>query len=237
MAAQAITARVIAERECRAVGQRRLRRGAAARSAGVRREARCSSAFGTDRRSRSTPQRLTRLGGAGKTARMATLTQQEFAQTVTCLADDLGLQRLRDKLVRLNALVTRRRVASAQALSDQLYTLTGGLRRQVAATIALQSLWSEQMNQRLGEDGEKSLEELADKINACLGERETINAEKETELDGLLDQYESRLAEKVGPERARLDMLLKAVPAVAAKLRAKPLGGAASAAPEQQTEG
>src|SRR5262249_55079236 len=150
--------------------------------------------------------------GAGKTARMAILTQEEFSQAVGCLADDLGLQRLRDKLVRLNALVTRRRVASAQALADQLYTLTGGLPRQVPATIALQSLWAEQINQRLGEEGEKSLEELADKINACLGERDSINPEREAELDDLLNQYEGRLAEKIGPERARLDMLLKAVP-------------------------
>jgi len=168
---------------------------------------------------------------------MAILTQQEFAQTVSCLADDLGLQRLRDKLVRLNALVTRRRVASAQALADQLYQLTGGLRRQVAATIALQSLWAEQMNERLGEDGEKSLEELADKINACLGEHDAINAEKEGELDDLLNQYESRLADKVGPERARLDMLLKAVPAVAAKLRGKPLAAAPASPTAEQREG
>jgi hypothetical protein len=154
---------------------------------------------------------------------MATLTAEEFAQTVRCLADDLGVQRLRDKLVRMNALVTRRGAASADALADQLYMLTGGLRRQVAASIALQSLWAERMTERLGEDGEKALEELAEKINACLGERDTVNPEKESELDGLLAEYEQRLAEKVGPERARIDMLLKAVPAVAAKLRTLPL--------------
>jgi hypothetical protein len=152
---------------------------------------------------------------------MANLTPEEFARTVRCLADDLGLQRLRDKLVRLNALVTRRRIPSADALADQLYTLTGGLRRQVAATIALQSLWSEHLHDKLGEDGEKALEELAEKINACLGERDSINPEKEAELDELLQQYEQRLAEKVGAERARIDMLLKAVPAVAEKLRTR----------------
>ena len=91
---------------------------------------------------------------------MATLTADEFAQTVRCLADDIGLQRLRDKLVRLNALVARGRAASADALANQLYMLTGGLRRQVPATIAVQGLWSEQMSQRLGEDGEKALEAL-----------------------------------------------------------------------------
>ena len=162
---------------------------------------------------------------------MANLTPQEFTQTVRCLADDLGLQRLRDKLVRMNALVTRRRVASAEALADQLYMLTGGLRRQVAATLALQSLWAERMNERLGEDGEKALEQLAEKINACLGARDSVDPDKEAELDGLLAEYEQQLAEKVGGERARIDMLLKAVPAVASKLRALPLRTAAPDAP------
>lgn len=154
---------------------------------------------------------------------MATLSAEEFAQTVRCLADDIGLQRLRDRLVRLNALVARGRAASADALANQLYMLTGGLRRQVAATVAVQGLWSEQISQRLGEEGEKALEALADKINACLGERDSVDAMKEGELDELLGQYEQQLAEKVGAERARIDMLLKAVPAVAAKLRARPL--------------
>lgn len=154
---------------------------------------------------------------------MANLTPDEFVQVVRGLADDLGLQRLRDKLVRLNALVTRRRVASADALADQLYMLTGGLRRQVAATIALQSLWAEQMNQALGEEGEKALGGLAEQINGCLGEHDCVDPEKESELDALLRQYEERLAETVGSARARIDMLLKAVPAVAARLRAMPV--------------
>jgi uncharacterized protein with von Willebrand factor type A (vWA) domain len=162
---------------------------------------------------------------------MANLTPGEFARVVRGLADDLGLQRLRDKLVRLNALVTRRRATSAEALADQLYMLTGGLRRQVAATIALQSLWAEQMSQALGEEGEKALEGLAEQINACLGAHDHVEPEKAAELDGLLRQYEQRLAEKVGGERARIDMLLKAVPDVAARLRAMPLPTRAAAEP------
>jgi hypothetical protein len=167
---------------------------------------------------------------------MANLTPEEFTRTVRCLADDLGLQRLRDKLVHLHALVTRRRAASAEVLADQLYMLTGGLRRQVAATLALQGLWAEQMQQKLGEDGEKALEELVEKINACLGERDSVNPDKESELDDLLRQYEQRLAEKVGAERARIDMLLKAVPAVATKLRAMPLSTATEPSDSQGSE-
>jgi hypothetical protein len=166
---------------------------------------------------------------------MANLTPEEFTQTVRCLVDDLGLQRLRDKLVHLHALVTRRRAASAEALADQLYMLTGGLRRQVAATLALQGLWAEQLSQKLGEDGEKALEELAEKINACLGVRDSVDPEKEDELDELLREYQRRLAEKVGAQRARLDMLLKAVPAVAVKLRAMPLSTPAATGTGEET--
>lgn len=166
---------------------------------------------------------------------MASLTPEEFTQSVRCLAADIGLQRLRDKLVRLNALVTRRGATSPEALADQLYMLTGGLRRQVAPTLALQSLWAEQISEKVGEDGEKALEELAEKINGCLGERDAVQADKEAELDTLLREYEGQLAAKVGTERARLDMLLKAVPAVATKLRTLPLAEGAEK-PQTDTE-
>lgn len=154
---------------------------------------------------------------------MANLTQQEFAQAVGLLVDDLGLQRLRDRFVRLNALVTRRKLSSSQQLADQLYLLTGGLRRQIPATLAFQSIWTEQVNEKLGEDGEKALEEDAEKINACLGEKDRILPEKESELDAALRRYAHRLADSVGFERARIDMLLKAVPDIAAKLREMPV--------------
>ena len=166
---------------------------------------------------------------------MAHLTQEEFSKTIRCLADDLGLQRLRDRLVRLNALVTRRRAASADALAGQLYMLTGGLRRQVPATFGVQGLWSEMVSQRLGEEGDKELEEVAEKINGCLGTRDQIEPGKEAELDGFLRQYEGRLATTVGAERARLDMLLKAVDAVASRLRAMPLADVAVAEPTSES--
>jgi hypothetical protein len=154
---------------------------------------------------------------------MAHLTQQEFAQAIDLLAEQFGLQRLRDKFVRLNALVTRRRAASSQQLADQLYMLTSGLRRQVPATIAFHSLWGERLNEKLGEEGEKDLEPLADKINACLGERDRLVAEKESDLEAALREYEGALSLKAGAETARLDMLLKSVPDVAKKLRDMPL--------------
>jgi len=153
---------------------------------------------------------------------MATLSADEFTQLVRCLADDLGVQRLRDKLVAMRGLVTRRGAPSADALASQLYQLTGGLRRQAPATIALQGLWAERIQQRVGEEGEKALEVLAEQINACLAEHDAVAPDKEAELDALLRQYEQQLAGAVGGERARLDMLIKAVPAVADKVRAAP---------------
>jgi hypothetical protein len=156
---------------------------------------------------------------------MAILTQAEFGDLVRCLADDLGVQRLRDKLVAMRGLVTRRGAANADALASQLWQLTGGLRRQVPASLALQGLWAEQVGAKLGEDGEKALEGIAEQINACLAEGDDIAEGKESELDGLLGQYQEKLAEVVGADRARLDMLLKAVPAVAARLRGGQSGG------------
>lgn len=151
---------------------------------------------------------------------MAHLTQQEFARVVSLLAEDLGLQRLRDRFVRYHALVTRRKVASAERLAEQLYMLTGGLRRQVPATLAVHGIWTEQVNGKLGEEGEKELEELAKAINACLTDGDRIVEGKEAELDQALRLYQERLVAAVGPEWTRMDMLLKAVPDVAARLRA-----------------
>ncbi|MBI4518553.1 MAG: hypothetical protein HY699_22370 [Deltaproteobacteria bacterium] len=150
---------------------------------------------------------------------MAELTAAEFTKAITLLADEMGLQRLRDKLVHLNALVTRRKLPSAAALAEQLYMLSAGLRRRVPATYAFHTLWTERLTAKLGEEGEKKVEQLAEGINACLDEREQIIPEKAAELEAALAAYEQALAEIVGNDSARLDMILKAVPAVATQLR------------------
>ena len=168
---------------------------------------------------------------------MAQLTQKEFRNTITLLANEMGLQRLRDRFVKLNALVTRRKVASPDNLADQLYMLSAGLRRQVAATYAFHAVWGEHLQAKLGEDGEKHLEKLAEAVNACLGEDEQIVADKMAELDAALAEYESALSAAVGADMARMDMLMKAVPAIADKLRAAPSAAAASPAESDATTG
>jgi len=153
---------------------------------------------------------------------MANFTQKEFQRAITLLANEMGLQRLRDRLVKLNALVTRRNVPSPEALADQLYMLSSGLRRQVPATFAFYAVWNESLHAKLGEEGEKNLEKLAESVNVCLGDDDTIIADKAADLDAALGEYERALAAVAGVEVARMDMLLKAVPAVADKLRAAP---------------
>src|SRR5437879_5600950 len=109
---------------------------------------------------------------------MAHLTQTEFQRAIRLLAAEIGVQGLRDRFVKLNALVTRRKVTSPEQLADQLYLLSAGLRRQVPATYAFYAVWNERLHAKLGEDGEKQLETLAEAVNVCLGEHETILPEK-----------------------------------------------------------
>ncbi len=150
---------------------------------------------------------------------MANLKAEEFSKIIEFLAEDHGLQAFRDKLVRLNALVTRRRAGKVANLANQLYTLTGGLRRDVPATIAIHTLWGEKVNEGLDEKLEKGLEKTAEQINECLGDRDRIIEEKSEEIAGYIRQYELLLASGIGPDRARIDMVMKAVPDVADKLR------------------
>ena len=153
---------------------------------------------------------------------MAYLTAAEFSEAVAALAEHDGVERLRDRLARMNAFTSRRGLTSASAIADRLQLLTGGLRRQVPATFAFSTLWNEMVGARLGEDGEKRLEGLADQVNACLTERDEIAPGKEHDLDQALAAYRSALESSTGAQVARLDMLLKAVPAVAERLRQTP---------------
>src|SRR5688572_9800459 len=98
---------------------------------------------------------------------MAQLTQTEFAQAVGALAEHHGVERLRDHLARMNAFTSRRGLNSPSAIAERLHLLTGGLRRQVPGTYAFSSLWGDMIAKRVGEEGEKKLESLADEVNAC----------------------------------------------------------------------
>jgi hypothetical protein len=150
---------------------------------------------------------------------MAALSESELTRTVRLMADHYGLDRLRDRFANLGAFKSRRGVNTPEQLADRLYRLSGGLRRQAIPTYAFSSLWAEMLQAKVGEEGEKRLEELADKVNACLGPDERVIEGKDDELDQALAAYREALAGITGPEVAHADMLLKAVPAVATRLR------------------
>jgi hypothetical protein len=163
---------------------------------------------------------------------MAAPNAQELRSAIGVLTDRLGYGKLHDRLVRLNAFVSRRKPASPDVLADRIYSLSGGLRRQVPATIAFHTVWSETFASAIGEENDKTLEGIADRINATLTEDEHgVREGREAELDTALGEYEQVLAVAIGPHAARLDMVLKSVPAVAERLRARPLPAPAAGAP------
>lgn len=153
---------------------------------------------------------------------MAHLTREELGRAVYLLAEDMGLARLHERLVRLHGLVTRRRPGSVEQFAARLHTLTSGLRRPGPAAAAFQAVWAEALSERIDKEAEEELEKLAEEVNACLDERGRVRQDRSEDLDDRLRRYESRLAALVGAERARLDTLMKAYPEVAERLRAMP---------------
>ena len=117
---------------------------------------------------------------------MANLTDAEFNQAVQAMVDHYGLERLRDRFAKMGAFTNRRGLNTPAALADRLYRLTGGLRRQAIPTFAFSSLWGEMLQAKLGEDGEKKLEQLADKVNECLTKDEQLAEGKEGDLERAL---------------------------------------------------
>ena len=153
---------------------------------------------------------------------MATLTPDEFTEAVTALADHFGTEQLRNRLARLNAFTSQRGLKGPPEIAERLHRLSGGLRLNVPATYAFTSLWGEMVAARMGDDGEHKLEEAANQVNACLAEDNSIVPGKESDLDQALGVYREAVSAAVGPRVATLDMLLKAVPAVAERLRGAP---------------
>jgi hypothetical protein len=146
----------------------------------------------------------------------------------------MGYGKLYERLVQLNAFVSRKRPATPAILADRLYNLSGGLRRQVPATIAFHTVWAEVISRSIGEEHDKTLEGIADRINATLTpDEQGIQPDKTGELTTALGEYEQVLVGLVGPKAARLDMIMKAVTPVAEVLRARPLADPSPAAPAE----
>jgi hypothetical protein len=157
---------------------------------------------------------------------MANLSAAELGRAVALLSGALGFDRLKDRLARIGAFTSKRGLGSVTALADRLYMLTGGLRRESPASYGFHHVWGEVFVSRIGEDGEKALGDIAERINRCLDGSPAgdlgSDPEPAASLDEELASYHRVLAKEMGDEAARLDMLMKAVPAVAERIRAWP---------------
>jgi hypothetical protein len=173
-----------------------------------------------------------------KGCRMAQLTTQEFADVVGHLADHFRLDRFHEKLLKANALVSRKRPPSVQVLAGQLYQLSAGLRRNHPARYAIEYLWQEMLATNVKEEHGKTIEALADRINACLTEKLEVVPEKSADLITALGSYHQAIASLTSDDVAYLEILLRASTDVANFLRAHrgEVSAAASApAPEAAT--
>jgi hypothetical protein len=150
---------------------------------------------------------------------MAQLSPEEFRELTNELVERHGLGRLQEKLLRSNVVVSRRRVATPEAISRALHALTAGLAREGLPSQIVLALWEEALHGKVDEESAKGLEELAERINACLDEALEVASDKEDELRTALEEYRRRLGERIGERGARLTMLTRAVPSVARRLR------------------
>jgi hypothetical protein len=150
---------------------------------------------------------------------MAQLTQKEFDDLVARLVDHLSLARLHERLLKANALVSRKRPANAQALAAQLYQLSAGLRRDHPSRYAVEVLWQDMLANRVTEEHGKTLETLAERVNTCLTERLEVIPDKSADLLTALGAYHQAVASLTDEEVAYLEMLLRATASVAQFLR------------------
>lgn len=164
---------------------------------------------------------------------MARLTAAEFDDLIAELTAAQGLGKLQGKLLQSRAIVSRRRLGTTEALSRQLFQLTLGLDREGLVTQVVLALWEEHLSSKLDETITKELEALAETINACLSPRLEVDSAREGDLRAALEQYRSKLGGRVGERASYVTMLMRAVPAVAGRIRA--LRSSLEAAPARES--
>jgi hypothetical protein len=150
---------------------------------------------------------------------MAQLTIKEFDDLIIQLVEHHSLARFHERLLKANALVSRKRPPTAQALAAQLYQLSAGLRRDHPARYAVEILWQDMLSNRITEEHAKTLETLAERINSCLTERLEVIPEKSADLLTALGAYYQAVAALTDDEVAYLEMLLLTSSSVAQFLR------------------
>jgi hypothetical protein len=152
---------------------------------------------------------------------MARLTPSEFEDMVACLVEGIGLAKLQERLIRTNALVSRRRLGSVSALSRQMHQLTFGLERDGLPSQVILALWEEHLGSRTSEAISNELDEIAARVNSCLDAEGNTQSGRHDELRVTLLDYQRVLVGAVGRKAALVAMLLRAVPDVARLLRSE----------------
>ncbi len=150
---------------------------------------------------------------------MAQLTQKEFDDLILRLTDHLTLARFHERLLKANALVSRKRPPNAQALAAQLYQLSAGLRREHPARYAIEVLWQDMLSVQVTEEHGKTLETLTERVNACLTDRLEVIPEKGADLLAALGAYHQAVAALTDEGVAYLEILMRATAGVAQFLR------------------
>ncbi|MBM4255736.1 MAG: hypothetical protein FJ147_07545 [Deltaproteobacteria bacterium] len=150
---------------------------------------------------------------------MAQLTVKECDDIVQKLVDYLGFNQFYEKLIKANAVVSRKRPSNVQALATQLYQLSAGLRREHPARYAVEVLWQDMLSKSVNEEQTKAIEALIEKVNTCLTPKFEIIPEKTQDLVTALGDYHRGLATLTNDEVAYMEMLLRATGDVARFLR------------------
>jgi hypothetical protein len=149
---------------------------------------------------------------------MAQLTIQEFDSMIAMLVEHNGFNRFYESLLKANALVSRKRPPSTQALATQLYQLSAGLRREHPARYTVEVLWQDMLAKNTDQEKTK-IENLIEQVNACLNDRLEVLPEKTSDLVTALGAYHRGLATLTTDEIAYTEMLLRATTDVARFLR------------------
>src|SRR5262245_25720598 len=172
---------------------------------------------------------------------MAQLTVKEFDDLIGKLVAHLGLNQFYEKLLKANAVVSRKRPPNAQALATQLYQLSAGLRREHPARYAIEVLWQDMLSKNIDQEKTQTIESLIEQVNACLNDRLEVLPEKTSDLVMALGAYHRGLAALTTDEVAYMEMLLRATPDVARFLRERKTeviaaGARASETPKSEEE-
>ena len=150
---------------------------------------------------------------------MAHVTSREFDTIIRLLTEHYGLNVLHERLLKANALVSRKRPPRWQPLANQLYQLSAGLRREHPARYAIELLWQDLIASHTEDEQQEAFDALAERINECLTGKFEIILDKQSDLTSALGAYQQALTAISSEDAAYIEILLRASNSVAQFLR------------------